>query len=100
MRRSWISNLHMVPILTLVQWSLGDSLQVSREIHIRPVYDSNHGPLDLLQWKELTTEPTRTDCIEMFIFYCVSISIVVFSIVLLYIISIPLSHFHMVIEKS
>ena len=32
---------------TGVQWSLGDTFLVPREIHVRPGQDSNHGPLDL-----------------------------------------------------
>ena len=36
-----------VPTDTLVEWSLGDSFPVPREIRVRLVYDSNHGPLDL-----------------------------------------------------
>ena len=52
-RRPGISNMHRhrplrVPIHILFEWSLGDSFLVLREIHVRPVYDSNHqGSLDL-----------------------------------------------------
>ena len=47
-----ISNLHRhcplrVPILTLIDWSLRDSFIVPREIHVRPVQDSNQGPLEI-----------------------------------------------------
>ena len=43
-----ISNLHRhrplrEQIHTLVKWNLGDSCHVPREIHARPVYDSNQG---------------------------------------------------------
>ena len=47
-RRPGISNLQrhcplMVPIHTLVEWSLGDSFHVPREINVRPGKDSNNG---------------------------------------------------------
>ena len=51
-RRPGISTLHRdrflcVPIPTLVEW-FEDSFLVPREIHVRPMLDSNQGHLDLL----------------------------------------------------
>ena len=47
-----ISNLHRhrplrVPIHTFVEWFLVDPFCLPREMHIRQVYDSNQGPVDL-----------------------------------------------------
>ena len=51
-RRPRRSNLHrhhslMVPIHTLIEWSLGDLFLVPREIHFRAVQNSNQRSIDL-----------------------------------------------------